>query len=41
MPHSVSLAATSVGGALLLEAKFGMRVDIAAHSADAGGLGDE
>ena len=30
-----------VSGALLLEAKFGMRVDIAAHSADAGGLGDE
>jgi hypothetical protein len=26
---------------LLLEAKFRMRVDIAAHSADAGGLGDE
>ena len=30
-----------VRGALLLEAKFGMRVDVAAHSADAGGLGDE
>ena len=30
-----------VRGALLLEAKFRMRVDVAAHSADAGGLGDE
>jgi hypothetical protein len=35
------LGSYHVSGALLLKTKFRMRVDIAAHSADAGGLGDE
>ena len=40
-PPFSQLGRHHVSGALLLEAKFRMRVDIAAHSADAGGLGDE
>jgi len=35
------LGSYHIGSALLLKTKFGMRVDIAAHSADAGGLGNK
>ena len=40
-PPFGQLGRDHVSGALLLEAKFWVCVDVAAHSADAGGLGDE
>ena len=41
MPHSVSFPRDDVGGALLLEAQFGVGVNVAAHGLDVGGRGED